>query len=668
LKTDQTKLSPAAILILVSLALYLAGRAATVFSPGTIFGGLADIGLLGLIGGAVFYIYRSLRWLGRNLLWRVRNRILLSYAFIGIVPVALILIISGLALSLIFRQLSNLYLQTELERVWDRLAETNDRIILAQLRHNPSQKPEAESLLAVADRVLESVPDEVQRSIFTLYRSPADNPTQLSLVERKQLNSSRHVAERAHPEWLRRNFQGTVSIHNELFLTDVRTFEAGQELFFLTLHLPFDQNLLEDLYRRTSIEIVMPESTPAGDEAAFRLAYSSFRSSRSLLAIPWVHFFNPIDWETGESLSTRAFLMSVPLWILFQHLFANAAGPVLLIFQILGATFLVVEVLSLAIAGVLARSITRSVHNIHTGTRHISRGNFDYRIPIGRRDQLGEMAASLNQMASSISQLLTEVSHKERLEKELEIAREVQLQLYPRSVPSVPGVEIAASSTPAREVSGDYYDFVSHSGGSVDIVIGDISGKGISAALLMASIQSLLRSHLEDWQGVQPGREASILCRLNRQLYRHSAPNRFSTLVLGHLNAENLTFRYCNAGHNPPLVFSGRSVRKLETGGTVIGLFEGLKYQEELVQTRPGDLILLYTDGVIEATSLSGEEFGEERLVRLISENRFLTAEDIRKTVIEEVQRHSGREVPEDDITLVCLKILEDHSSGKRKP
>ncbi|HLV01963.1 MAG TPA: PP2C family protein-serine/threonine phosphatase, partial [Acidobacteriota bacterium] len=214
----------------------------------------------------------------------------------------------------------------------------------------------------------------------------------------------------------------------------------------------------------------------------------------------------------------------------------------------------------------------------------------------------------------------------------------------------------------------DYYDFVSHSGGSVDIVIGDISGKGISAALLMASIQSLLRSHLEDWQGVQPGREASILCRLNRQLYRHSAPNRFSTLVLGHLNAENLTFRYCNAGHNPPLVFSGRSVRKLETGGTVIGLFEGLKYQEELVQTRPGDLILLYTDGVIEATSLSGEEFGEERLVRLISENRFLTAEDIRKTVIEEVQRHSGREVPEDDITLVCLKILEDHSSGKRKP
>lgn len=281
---------------------------------------------------------------------------------------------------------------------------------------------------------------------------------------------------------------------------------------------------------------------------------------------------------------------------------------------------------------------------------------------------MGEMAASFNQMSASISHLLREVSHKERLEKELEIAREVQLQLFPRSIPNVPGVEIAASSRPAREVSGDYYDFVPHPNGSVDIVVGDVSGKGISAALLMASIQSLLRSHLESWPGLQAGREASILVRLNRQLYHQSAANRFSTLVLGHFDASDQVLRYSNAGHNPPLIFSADGIRKLETGGTVIGLFEGPQYEEELVQMRAGDLIVLYTDGVIEATSLAGEEFGEARLVQLVSDNCFLTTEDIRKTVIEEVQRHCSREEPEDDITLVCMRILGDQSSANRKP
>jgi sigma-B regulation protein RsbU (phosphoserine phosphatase) len=151
---------------------------------------------------------------------------------------------------------------------------------------------------------------------------------------------------------------------------------------------------------------------------------------------------------------------------------------------------------------------------------------------------------------------------------------------------------------------------------------------------------------------------AEAVAEVNKQLYSRSSPEIFSTLVLNHYDSESRRLAYCNAGHHPPLLFSNGDVRDLTTGGTVVGLFENWDYEGAEVQLKPGDLLIFFTDGVVEAESDEGEQFGTERLVELIKSNTFLTAHDIQALILEQVFEWSGSQDQADDITVVSFKVL----------
>jgi sigma-B regulation protein RsbU (phosphoserine phosphatase) len=347
--------------------------------------------------------------------------------------------------------------------------------------------------------------------------------------------------------------------------------------------------------------------------------------------------------------------------------------------MILAITFAVIVLIALLIGVRLTRTMTRSVANLYEATQHINRGDFSHRIEVKERDQLAALQVAFNSMTESLEKLIAEQKEKERLQSELAIAQEVQAQLFPKAISSVGTLELYGVCRPARIVSGDYYDFLSYGSEQIGIAVGDISGKGISAALLMATIHSAVRAHeQEQLIAVTAGRlplhsgrsgsvglaigssppqsPSQVLWLLNQQLYRTTQPEKYATLFLGFYDGHARQLTYCNAGHLPPLILGENgTLRRLATGGTVVGLFENVEYEEGSVQLFPGDLFVAFSDGIIEPENEFGE-FGEERLIETIEAHRSLPLDRMTDNVIAAVQDWIGSAEQPDDITLVLAR------------
>jgi sigma-B regulation protein RsbU (phosphoserine phosphatase) len=302
-----------------------------------------------------------------------------------------------------------------------------------------------------------------------------------------------------------------------------------------------------------------------------------------------------------------------------------------------------------------ARSISTSVAKLDRGVRAVREGDFGYRILPRERDQLGTLALAFNGMSEQLQSLLEERVTHQAMERELAIARDVQARLFPERMPYAPFLEASAICLPARTVSGDYYDFMDI-GAGYDAVVADVSGKGISAALVMASLQAALRSlYVRDGRSAPPD-PALVLTHLNRQLHASMEPARFVTLFLVRYRGGG-KLEYCNAGHNPAALVRGAQVEWLSSGGLLLGPFPDLVYESASVSVQPGDLLCLYTDGVTEAESPTGEHFGEERLAQALCDTAGRPAREVQAAVLERVQAwRAGREAG-DDVTLVLLRI-----------
>ena len=282
-------------------------------------------------------------------------------------------------------------------------------------------------------------------------------------------------------------------------------------------------------------------------------------------------------------------------------------------------------------------------------------------------------------MTASIEKLILEQKEKQRLESELAIAQEVQAQLFPRQVSDLESLEVHGFCRPARTVSGDYYDFVTASSHKLILAVGDISGKGISAALLMATIHSAVRAYSMEnmpqlrepvavgavvgrgrvigaWpEGVEvsPG---ALLGLLNHQLYESTPPEKYATLFLGIYDGISHRLTYSNGGHLPPMLISeSGEVRRLEAGGTVVGLFDNISYDEGTIEMHPGEVFVAYSDGVTEPENDFGE-FGEARLIDLVRTNRHLPLAQISQIVTQAVDDWIGDNEQPDDVTLVLAR------------
>ncbi|HVN83035.1 MAG TPA: SpoIIE family protein phosphatase, partial [Terriglobia bacterium] len=326
---------------------------------------------------------------------------------------------------------------------------------------------------------------------------------------------------------------------------------------------------------------------------------------------------------------------------------------------------LVVEGASLVIGVRLTRSITRAVAELYEATLKVKAGDFSHQIPIQSTDQLSELASSFNHMTLDIKRLIVESKEKERLQSELEIAREVQSQLFPKKLPKLKTLELRGVCNPARVVSGDYYDCVRIDSLHTAISVGDISGKGISAALLMASIQSSLRAQLALVQGKKPGSTArggqstaGLVSMLNRQLYESTTPEKFASFYCGVYDDVDGGLHYTNAGHLPPILIRDGQASRLSVSGMVIGAFPDVPYEEDFVQLFPGDLLVAFTDGVTEPENEYGEEFGETRLTELLLSNVNKPLDELIHAVITAVNEWQSSAEPADDMTLLVARRL----------
>lgn len=249
--------------------------------------------------------------------------------------------------------------------------------------------------------------------------------------------------------------------------------------------------------------------------------------------------------------------------------------------------------------------------------------------------------------------LINRLIETKRVEHEMKIARDIQLSLLPQSVPELKNFEISVIYQPISEVGGDYYDILKERKGELPVLIADVEGKGLSAALLAASSQAILHS-LNELYFFEPGK---FISKANSMIYEFTKGMRFITLFWMLVGDEERTLTYVNAGHVAPFWISGDTVKRLDKGGFLTGFVDTAEYDKETVNLAPGDIVVAFTDGVSEVENRDGEEFGEEGIVNFIKKNRHLTAEQMTASLFREIVEFSDGKKFRDDFTLILLKV-----------
>ncbi len=320
--------------------------------------------------------------------------------------------------------------------------------------------------------------------------------------------------------------------------------------------------------------------------------------------------------------------------------------------------FLVLEVFALFFGVRISEGIVSAVHALHRGTRSVAAGDLDTTIEIPNQDEFGDLAASFNEMTRAVKHGREIALANDRLKQELETARAIQVRLLPSAEPVVTGFEVVGASIPSREIGGDYFDFLVQGDDQIGIAIGDVSGKGMPAALLMSNLQASLHG-----QVLHPGSVSGVVERVNDLMVKSTDPHMFATFFYGLLDASKASFTCTNAGHNPPILLrADDQIEELTTGGLLLGMLGDQVYQQDTVELAPGEIIVLYTDGITEAVGPAAEEddyeamFGEEALFEVLRRNRHLPAAGIKDAILDAVATHTSGMAQSDDITLVVIR------------
>jgi serine phosphatase RsbU (regulator of sigma subunit) len=368
------------------------------------------------------------------------------------------------------------------------------------------------------------------------------------------------------------------------------------------------------------------------------------------ILVPGLVFNN----ENSMVRSNVLFTIRISPKTLFANLFSSESiinRTYLILFAalaiILGAILVLVAMIGFGLAG----GITRSISLLRKGTYQISQGNLNARIYIKSRDELGQLAGSFNAMVADLSRMLVEIKDKERMEGELEAARAIQLKLLPQVPPEIAGYLVAATSLPAKQVGGDYYDFLPEPAGRTSVAVGDVCGKGMPAALLMANLQASLHTLSESGLTAQ-----ELITRLNRVLYANTDPQIFVTFFFGVLDPASGEFAFVNAGHNPPILCGNDRLEQLTAGGLPLGIMADSTYSSGQIGLEPGEMVVLYSDGIVEAADAQEVEFGEARFIKLLQDHSQEDPQTIQQIVLREVAEYCG--TPQDDVTLVILKRM----------
>jgi sigma-B regulation protein RsbU (phosphoserine phosphatase) len=654
----------------------------------------------------------AFRYVRHKLLWRLSNRLVVNYLLIGLAPVVLIatlVLVIGYSLA---GQFAIVAATSELDRSITYLSNENRNVAI----HAVHEMDKGETL----------------RNEGQSGNTPVLIDVYVDHKLSQQMGPQHEAVADESPAWVQGSFSGVVDDNHHIYLRAVDTVQMPGHVATVISSEPISETRLakmgEGIGRVTFIGTAVPQDdkkhqvsdydpdtttgkansrvdfnfSPSGAKVRTKNADGTTTEEDTALIsggklpkpaglydinVTFLTLLPMRAWQDGTPLAAPLSVSSRPS-ALYHRLFAisNRFGNIIRIALIsLAIMFAIIELLALFMAARLNRTITRSVAELYEATVRVDSGDFSHQIEVKSNDQLAELSKSFNRMTTSLQRLIEEQKEKERMQSELAIAQEVQNNLYPRGDVRVPSLELHGVCKPARTVSGDYYDFLLFGPNSLGLALGDISGKGISAALLMATLHSAVRAYrfaVEELEGVEftsvPGLElamrnsaqeaarfecgelfqspARILTLLNRHLYRTTQPEKYATLWLGHYDGANRRLTYSNGGQLPPLVLrKNGDIARLDRGGMVVGLLDDQAYDEGSLVLETNDIVVAYSDGVTEPENDFGD-FGEERLMEIVARHRHQPLETISQQVMLALDDWIGAQEQPDDITLVLAR------------
>lgn len=588
---------------------------------------------LAVYASGIWLAFRLARIAFRRGIWRLRNRLLAAYLFMAVVPLLLLATFAWVALYFIAGQLAVYLVTSELDR----------RITELQLL--------GESL--AQSRAAEPRSDSAYRDRF-----PG-----LAVLKREAGQETRYPvgAEIASPKEGWADVGGVIQREGQWYFWSHRKASAGDVTVTMPLTPEFLGSLVPNM-GQVGFGSLSGMPGPSLSQAPQGTVPASRAPAPLDIFDPEVGWFARVptfDWERpGEhaeplivAVRSRATAVAAAMLNPASDL---AQGLPLFVLKLLASLFVIVELVALVIGVRLTRSMTAAIHRLYEGTQRATEGNFSHRIKVQGRDQIADLSHSFNRMTESVEHLLTIAKEKERLQSEMDIASEVQSRLYPRTALTAHSLRVTGVCRPARVVSGDYFDYEALWGDRVLLAIGDVAGKGISAALLMASLQSSLRTQLAE----SAISTSQLVGRVNQQLHASTSPEKFATFCAGTYDEPRGVFTYTNAGHLPPLLVRKGSVERLEVNGMVVGAFPLASYTESRVELHRGDLLVFFTDGISEPENAYGEMFGEDRLAELICRHAHQSEDQIIAAVWQGVREWSGDGELADDMTLLLARKL----------
>jgi sigma-B regulation protein RsbU (phosphoserine phosphatase) len=625
-----------------------------------IFRKVASIAFLLSAGWLGALLFRHNR---RLVLWRVRRKLILSYVLLGMVPVALVAMFALTGGILLYTNVAA-YVFHEGFHDYQEDVEQIAATSAIELGRNPR------GLQAAIDRKVANLSAQYPALSLAVVPTAGESGGRDGAGETAFAGAWRHGPPPATvPDWIiqARGFRGVLASSGgqlddtHLVIRSAVPTPDGARMVIADLSIDNDMVVrLEDSTGARMGAMAIPRecggspaTTPAVEPSR---VLSLFRQT--------VYFMDCMDWEVARSARV-SIALDAPVGRLFNRV-ASVEGNIigenfLVALAVLGVLFLIIQSSALFFGVVLARSITSAVHELFVGTARVQQGDFGHRIAIESRDQLGDLADSFNRMSASIEHLLHVQREKQRLDDELRIARDIQKSLLPVEPPRVPGLAIADLCEPAREVGGDYYDFFEIGPRQIGVLIADVSGKGTSAALYMAELKGLMLalSH-------QERSPRKLLIDVNRRLADHLDNRSFITMTYAIIDLDAATLTLARAGHTPTVVVSSGASHLITPDGMVLGLRlpgAGERFEKMLCEhsqpLSPGDVIVMYTDGITEAMDADGELFGDTALAHLLASQQHLDAAGIRERVLREVKAFVGDAEPHDDMTMVVVKIGE---------
>lgn len=643
----------------------------------------------------IYWIFRFLIWLKRKIFWKVRNRLILLVLLMGGIPLILwsaifagvfylsLNNVSNSALSGFFeysvftvKQMGNQYIK-HIENGTEEDFKHNSNLNTEYVVYNPQNgfiKNETEMLPEEAKQITENAENFRNKMILTVksdnvylmdvldyYNEKKDKNWLITFTEINDdftdmlFDSTKIAMNKIRITYGRGDtssvFEQPVSIRNELFQRSGLYFYENlrDTSNYIESNSETDKNAVKIKFTKStndSLEIHL-------DEVSVEKTYSTSEKLDSILPFfmltnlrntlfPKRHYFLHLEYEADFD----AFFDNSPMGIQIVILIVIVSISILLLF--------IAELVLFIMSLIIIRRISKSLYHLTKGTKEVQKGNFDYSVAVLGEDELGQMAQSFNYMIANVAKLLETEKEKEILQRELEIAATVQQTLFISSFPHYDDCEIYAKCLPARKVGGDYYDVIKINENCIDFLICDVSGKGISASLMMANLHSAIHSILRRYKDISV---KEMVTFLNVHFYENSEATKYATFFYGRILRDEKKLIYCNAGHNPPILLKNNVSARLTEGGTVIGMFPEAEYEESVEDMSGETTLFLFTDGISEAENQEEDQFGEERIEIAVENMKNLTPEEITKKMIETVKIWTEPYEAQDDQTLVVIKI-----------